>query len=663
MLALPVQAAQPEDDDFVLEEIVVHTQKPLGEGAGTATILDEDDLRALEARDAAEAMAHLPAVRISVAPLATIANGKQEQLISLRGFDPLDTKVLIDGIPVEDPYQGTVDLSRLPIGAIAQLTVARGPTSLLYGPNAMGGVVNLVSRAPAERLTGLVRLETDDLLARRVLGRLSVPAGPLSLFASVGYGARTGFRVPHGFEAQRNENGGLRDNSDTADLTATAKATWRLPKSQRVQVTAHYIDHEGGVPFSVSALEPGTMWRRKWRRLQVEAAGLVRPWSWLTTRGKLFWSRFDNAIETYSNPSMQSIASGGAAISTHEHNGLGAFVHPEFDILGVARIGLAADWRIDWMTTEPDTLPDTESRNYRSEQFSLALEGEVSIAERVKLIVGASWVGLFKEKAAGANPGDDLNTWEALAGLRVVAWPGAELHAGYARKVGLPRLRYLYGSYGNPDLKPQFGHSLQVGIAQRLDFEPVNVEMEAAWFRNDLRDFIAKRDTGNELVFENIAEALITGVEARLSASFDDRYTLRAGYTWLHTEDHRQGRVVEELDFRAAHTFDVGFSARFDFGLQLNADLRWQSSRPYEQPSAQGPVAKRFPARAALDLGISQTFEGSVRPGQWVRIYLRLLNSLDALAAATKAFDVYYEDGPERPGAGWTLRFGLEARL
>jgi hypothetical protein len=64
-----------------------------------------------------------------------------------------------------------------------------------------------------------------------------------------------------------------------------------------------------------------------------------------------------------------------------------------------------------------------------------------------------------------------------------------------------------------------------------------------------------------------------------------------------------------------------------------------------------------------LDLGVSHTlrFAEDRQPGRTLRVYARLLNALDALAAASGAFDVYHEDAPERPGAGWGLRMGVEA--
>ena len=75
--------------------------------------------------------------------------------IGLRGFagrgDPARTLVLLDGQPINDSYYGTVNWTMLPVGEFERVEVARGPFSSLYGGNAMGGVINLITRRADHR--------------------------------------------------------------------------------------------------------------------------------------------------------------------------------------------------------------------------------------------------------------------------------------------------------------------------------------------------------------------------------------------------------------------------------------------------------------------------------------------------------------------------------
>lgn len=73
----------------------------------------------------------------------------QRKTLSLRGASPNSVLVLLDGVPLDAPGNA-VDLSRLPIAMLERVEVMRGSGSR-YGPGAMGGVVNLVSKAPTAR--------------------------------------------------------------------------------------------------------------------------------------------------------------------------------------------------------------------------------------------------------------------------------------------------------------------------------------------------------------------------------------------------------------------------------------------------------------------------------------------------------------------------------
>jgi outer membrane cobalamin receptor len=66
--------------------------------------------------------------------------------ISLRGTQAAQVLVARDGIPINDPFNGTADLSQLNLSSIEKIEIVRGPTSHLYGANALGGVINLITR-------------------------------------------------------------------------------------------------------------------------------------------------------------------------------------------------------------------------------------------------------------------------------------------------------------------------------------------------------------------------------------------------------------------------------------------------------------------------------------------------------------------------------------
>ncbi|MBE2253682.1 MAG: TonB-dependent receptor, partial [Myxococcus sp.] len=108
--------------------------------SATTTVI-ETKSREAEAKDAAELIAASPGV-----VLQDQGGAGQRKTLSLRGASPNAVLVLLDGVPLNGPGNA-VDLSRLPVAMLERLEVMRGAGSR-YGPGAMGGVVNLVTRAP-----------------------------------------------------------------------------------------------------------------------------------------------------------------------------------------------------------------------------------------------------------------------------------------------------------------------------------------------------------------------------------------------------------------------------------------------------------------------------------------------------------------------------------
>jgi outer membrane cobalamin receptor len=117
------------------------------------------------------------------------------QGVSLRGIGPSGvsrTLVLLDGVPINDPFGGWVYWSRVPLGSAERIEVVEGATSNLYGNYAMGGLISVMT-SPASRRTVEVRTQYGsqtspkvDARASDVWGKVGV-AADVSAFSTNGY--------------------------------------------------------------------------------------------------------------------------------------------------------------------------------------------------------------------------------------------------------------------------------------------------------------------------------------------------------------------------------------------------------------------------------------------------------------------------------------------
>ena len=148
--AARAQASSP-DTTTLAPVVVTATRLPSAAGAATlsTTVISGDDLRARGVRSVLDALRETP----SVAVVQGGSFGQQTSLF-LRGGQSNYTQVLVDGVVVNDPG-GAIDLANLTTDNIDRIEIVRGPASVLYGANAVTGVIQIFTR----KGNGPLRLE------------------------------------------------------------------------------------------------------------------------------------------------------------------------------------------------------------------------------------------------------------------------------------------------------------------------------------------------------------------------------------------------------------------------------------------------------------------------------------------------------------------------
>ncbi|MFH1564150.1 MAG: Plug domain-containing protein [Nitrospirota bacterium] len=132
-----------------LEEVVVtatKVEKRIGDVPVSASVVTKDEMeKKARVTFVDEALKYEAGVSQKRAKFADVMSSK----ISLRGFSGgQKTLVLLDGMPTNDAYAGGTDLGNLSIGDVERIEVVKGPFSSLYGGEAMGGVINVITQTP-----------------------------------------------------------------------------------------------------------------------------------------------------------------------------------------------------------------------------------------------------------------------------------------------------------------------------------------------------------------------------------------------------------------------------------------------------------------------------------------------------------------------------------
>ncbi len=209
----------------------------------TLSVITPRDIAFYNRLNVAEAVNLLPGVTLAA------SGARNETMVHVRGFDLRQVPVFLDGIPVYVPYDGYVDLARFATMDLARIDVSKGFTSILYGPNTMGGAINMVTRKPVGKLdyNGSLSLINDHGGA----GNLNIGGRRGKFYAQGGiaYLQRGDHRLSEDFMPTKHEDGGRREHSAFTDQRVNIKAGYE--PDERTEYVIGYVQQHGekGVPL------------------------------------------------------------------------------------------------------------------------------------------------------------------------------------------------------------------------------------------------------------------------------------------------------------------------------------------------------------------------------------------------------------------------------
>ncbi len=646
-------AQEREDNVFELGEIVVTEKKPTAESVATVTERNQDDFQAWSDYSVADALRGIPGGELSLSRGSLPGNGKQESLIRLRGFETTDVMIMIDGMPLTEPYLKRVDLNQIILDNVAKIKVIKGPSSVLYGPNTAGGVINIVTQEGGEFRTRLDQ-RFGDYKSFRTIGHHRGMVGPVRYTLGGSFDRSDGFPISRDFEGTQNQPGTLRENSDYERYNLTGRLSVDLGSRGTAAIGGGYYDFDGGVPYDMIP-DPNTLlWRKDWKRWYVNGGGDYAFTDNLGIKAQLFYDNFDNKIAIYTDTRFEEIVSDGKGVSTHENSLLGYFVNPYWDLGRWSYLRAGIRYQRDDVSIQ-SSIGDPW-KDYASEIFSFSLEDEIRPLEQLSLVAGIGY-NLFRKLKAGGSPkgpGGDIDSIDLQAGLLYTPWPFLKAHASLAQKTTFPTMRQLYGgenSLPNEELTEQTALLYEIGV--EANYKPNYPFGSLALFHSDVDEMIGKKEFGNVFQSVNIDEATLQGLELALSWAPIDPLLFGCAYTYLDTEDKRADRVLKDLDFRPRHLFSVQARFRSSFGLSVNSRYTYTSSQKYEQKATDDPLVLELPARGVWDVHLGQKFPFRRFPEKYVEIFLDVNNILDE----------YYEEDPFKAAPGRLVWGGIRAEF
>ena len=154
-LALPVMAANTQEETMVVSASA--TEQNLKDAPASISVITQQDLQRKPVQNLKEVLKEVPGVQLT-------NEGDNRQGVSIRGLSSSYTLILVDGKRVNSRNavfrHNDFDLNWIPVDAIERIEVVRGPMSSLYGSDALGGVVNIITRKVGKSWHGTYTADT-----------------------------------------------------------------------------------------------------------------------------------------------------------------------------------------------------------------------------------------------------------------------------------------------------------------------------------------------------------------------------------------------------------------------------------------------------------------------------------------------------------------------
>ena len=567
LIAAPLAAQQSPDSTrgTKVTEIVVTAERRPTSASGTASavrVISVEALRAKAAADLPTLLRELPGIQLD--PVVGSGNG-----ISLQGLGSDRVAVLLDGAPIAGRLSNEFDLTRIAPAQIERIEVLEGPQSTLYGSSALGGVINLITRAPTARRVEL-RSQGGSYGQLEFGGRLSGLLGASAM--SLDLGRRSGDVAP---------GTALNTPGSVARWDGMARVLSPVGKGM-LDVRAIHLredqDYRSGSAASRS--------QSRNHNLQSDLLAAFTRGS-LTLRGHL--SAYDHTL------SRTTLASGTETVEPQTQRTV------DVEALNQVAVGrhtlvLGAQAAREW--TRSERLAGGER-----DQVSGALYGSdewrihpaFALTGGARLSVAEQWGSDLAPRIGAVWNSGHLYAKAALArGFRAPSFN--EQFADFLNS------RAFYAVRGNAALTPESSWNTTGEIGVRATGAKAWVRA----FHNRLRDFIETEAVGQEgavtvFSYRNVGRARTAGVE--VGGDFSHRaLQLEAAYAYL---DARNSETDQALLGQARHNARLAATWRAPH-WQLTAEGVRTAAVPLSESSAgvvtwQG-AARRVNLRGGLDL-------------------------------------------------------------
>jgi outer membrane cobalamin receptor len=584
---IPGVASEDANRIFSLDEIVVIASKypeKILDSVASVEVITEEEIKAAQVENLADILSTVAGLEIN-----EYGDAAGIKSISIRGSSAEQVLIMLDGRPMNDPQTGQIDLGQIPASIIQKIEIYRGPASAIYGANALGGVINIITKKGEGESIGEVKANFGTYQTRDYELSYQGSNEDLNYFLFGEYLTTEGSR----------------ENSQMDEINFLGKVDIQLDQQTNLDFTLQYNSYQRGVPGSLTYpslqavqadqnINFNSSWQRKTEDKDISV---------------LVYNNYHKLI--YDDPDEYGYT--GSSIHKTNRTGL-SYTCTDYDF-GLDGEGSGEQHVLTWGA---EAILDRVDSNEIGEHE--ALNGAVFVQEvwqpedidDLKVTLGSRYD--YNQIYGGQfNP---------RVGVSYRITDEVNFHASVSKAYRAPTFDDLYWPStgyvsGNPDLVPEVAWAYEMGLRY------INKEGEGRGefnlFRKNVENLInwAAGDNGIWIP-SNINSARVDGIEVILEKDLGNHLRTNLGYTYLNAVD-----LDTDEQLKPHHKYSFGFGYynkngdhQDEFYVQLEGYT--VTERPDDLPNY-----------CLIDLNIGKELSLDNKDSQKVKLYFSVKNILN----------------------------------
>lgn len=486
--------------------------------------------------------------------------------VRIRGAEGDKTLLIIDGQKILDPSlpTGGFDFGQLLLGDVTQIEVLKGIGSSLYGSDAIGGVINIVTTRPKSKSQIRLSLEGGSENTTNVKAQYGNKIGALSYSI---YGSK--FKTD-GVSQFAKKLGGQEKDGFEQDLYGL-KAWYEITPNTEIffkrEDAVSKVDFDGYPPpnYTFSDTQEFGESESKTNFLKLSSS-IGDNFSHSISLSQVKSDRRNFDPKTIPQINFDSLG----RIESFEYLAQYA-LSKNIGVMG----GIAIE-KIDYEIAYPSSWdPNPAKLHANSKTKAVFGEANFAISQNLNAKIGV--------RNDDHNEFGNQTSWHSNIAYRN---NGIELHAAISEGFKAPSLYQLYSDYGNTDLKPEIADGYEIGIGKQFDFAKISATYFVRKAKNQIDFFSCWGSTNPKCAtrpygfYDNIAKTKTDGLEFDLSGQYSDfDYSLGGAFIDARNNDANSFDFDNQLARQPKQTAFINLNYHVTAGFKIGLNGQYVSKR------------------------------------------------------------------------------------